>query len=128
MTLPAPGGAVQDPATQQNLEEIRKQFPVGPANMATGQFLALASAGTARKVAWGSGTVTFTDSATSAVSTITHGLGATPLVVLATLDITAYNTVVSTGNYGATTFDARGRYTPGGLAPGVNTFYWIAIG
>jgi hypothetical protein len=46
-------------------------------------FLQLATTGT-RKVAFGAGTFVFTASATSAIVTITHGLGVTPITVILT--------------------------------------------
>lgn len=82
-----------------------------------------------RKLAFGVGTLHWAGlSALSNTLTVTHGLGATPIVVVGNVNNAAYDRIISFGNLGATTFDANG-FDAGGI-PGASdaTFYWIAIG
>src|SRR5690349_5504328 len=66
-----------------------------------------------RKVAFGTATITGTGTSTATVN-VTHGLGTTPVVVIATADLTGGALNVGTlcatvGSFGATTFALRVR-------------------
>jgi len=93
-------------------------------SLATGIVLQLASTGTTRKISFGTASVTFSASTSSAIATITHGLGATPALVIATP--AGSNMWLSYSNLTGTTFDIQGfRDT---LTTGTPPFGWIAIG
>jgi hypothetical protein len=125
LSLPLPHPVVKDHEVQQNFEAISTAFPLQGKNIAN-DVLLLASTGTRRSVAFGTGTVTFTASASSDTPTVTHGLGATPTIVLITL-AQLTSVFVNGGSYTATTFQAQG-FAPFGAITGSATFGWVAIG
>lgn len=86
-------------------------------------FLQLASA-QQLALAFGTGSLTYTASDTSAVQTITHGLGRTPKAVLATSTAFLQYFVVTAPS--TTTFQIQGQVKAAGT--GTGTFYWLAIG
>lgn len=104
---------------------------VGAGELATGIVLQLNTTGTARKVAFGTKSVTFPNAKVSTVQSVTHGLASTPVLVLATPTVTSggrHDTSASVDSVGATTFNLYGV-----VAEDVNTtdtlsIYWLAIG
>lgn len=123
MTLPLELGAIQDPNIRRAFEQVAQQFPLHSQNLAN-DVLVLASTGTARKVAFGTSTVTFTASTVSATTNVTHGLGVAPISVQLTSEALGIGLVVSAK--GSTTFTAQG-WTPTATS-GTITFDWVAIG
>jgi hypothetical protein len=103
------------------------------AEVANGTFLELAVGGTARKVAFGSGSVGWgTGNDFSQVATISHGLGATPLCVSAVFSqstgVTKYP-AIQVFNVGSSTFQISFNTTDGQVPAGGSTtgYYWLAI-
>jgi hypothetical protein len=94
-------------------------------------FLQLATAAS-RKVAFGSATITWAGGVPAGgTAVITHGLGATPVTVVALSTVTTGGFAVATyltGAPGATTFTVNG-YAQGGnpAAATTCTVYWLAI-
>lgn len=125
MTLPLELGAITDSNVRRAFEQLAQRFPLHAADFAN-DVLLLAVTGTARKIAIGTGTVTFTAAVFSAASTITHGLGTTPTVVLGT-SIGNSVIVIDTNTYTSTTFKANGG-SVGGVTTGTFGFVWAAIG
>lgn len=93
-----------------------------------GTLLELAVTGTGRKIAFGTVSVAFAASPSSSTATITHGLGTTPAVVLATMRGLGPGVAVYpvTGSVGATTFQVQGEATAAITA--TVTIDWLAIG
>jgi hypothetical protein len=77
------------------------------------------------RLAYGTGTWSFTASATSAESVVTHGLGATPVVVLICSTFEAAFGITFT--YGATTFSTIG-YATSAITDSTASFVWLALG
>lgn len=75
-------------------------------------------------LAFGTGTLTFTASDTSAVLTVTHGLGRAPKAVFAMSTAFLMWFVVTSPT--TTTFQIQGQVKAAGT--GTSGFYWIAIG
>jgi hypothetical protein len=89
--------------------------------------LKVVTAGGVRRLAFGSGTATYSGSNSSGTTTITHGLGATPIAVLVTSqEVVGWSnaTVISPG---ATTFGVHLKDVDGVARTGTETFYWLAI-
>jgi hypothetical protein len=97
---------------------------VGIDSLEDGVLLELADSGTQRRVAFGSHTNDYGASPTGS-DTVTHGLGTTPTVVLATAADDA--TLVGTSTYTATDFTAALRVVTGANLT-TRTFSWVAIG
>lgn len=89
-------------------------------------FLQLASAAN-RKLAFGSVTITFSAN-TNASTTVTHGLGTTPVIAVMTLAQSPGSSMVTpwVTSLGASTFVAEA--TLSAAATGGVLFYWVAIG
>jgi hypothetical protein len=86
----------------------------------------------ARRIAVGAATITFGGAAAfSADTTITHGLGATPIAIVTGTDQPAGSPalVISTDAVGNSTFAIRGRTVDASAPPGgtTRTAYWLAI-
>lgn len=134
---------------QQNFDLLAQRFPLAsrdlannsvtsakivpgtivPSDVATGTFLELAVTGTARKVAYGNNTVTWTAAVGSATRTVTHGLGTTPQAIYLTIRGgfgSAAVIAVYDFNIGATTFDVAG--SASAVVSITATFDWMAIG
>ena len=80
-------------------------------------------------IRFGSGTVTYTASSTSATTTINHGCGRTPVAILLTGKqpvnfYTIFHEIA--GPATATQFFVRGR-SESGAVTGDQAFYWLAI-
>jgi hypothetical protein len=95
-------------------------------NLTAESVLQLASTGTARKVNGGTSSFSFTASATSAVVTITHGLGTTPSLVILTCQ--NIGTLLSPfyGTFTSTNFPAVAMAASAITA--TVPFSWLAIG
>lgn len=112
MTNFLPGGSPQQQADQLNL------------------FLSTLFGGKSPRIRYGSAGGTFGGGTTFVTPTVSHGLGTTPIVVLATGNRGgAKDWLVMTGNFTATQFTVtvvtRDASIPG--AGSVATFYWIAV-
>lgn len=140
MTLPLPFNRIvqQDQAgrdrinpdgVQQNFDALAQAFPLDGSLIGNG-VLRLLSGTTRRSVAWGSDSLTFTASASSVGTVVTHGLGATPVVALAvgTEPGNGRTVVVTVSNFTSTTFDVAGFNTTGLAITASTGFYWLAIG
>lgn len=79
------------------------------------------------RMAWGTGTVTFAASATSAAINIAHGLGATPTVVLFGVDAGAAWLMIQVNSKDATNINVTGHDVGNSSRTGSQTFYWLAI-
>jgi len=118
LTLPLDVGSIQDYTIRSAFEQIAMRFPdFGSRSI---------------RMRFGTDTVAFTGGNTrSATKTVSHGLGNTPIAVLAVLD--AVNGAGAGGpcnvtNFTATTFDVWATWasTPGGNFN--QSFYWLALG
>lgn len=130
-TLPA---VVRDRGSQENFDALDKRtttaegkFPVAASDLSVGAkelFPQLVSAGS-HKVDFGTAKLKFTASKFPASIEVAHGLGTTPLVVIATSE----NNVVtlSTAGYTATKFTLWGGNWFEALT-GELPVHWIAIG
>jgi hypothetical protein len=140
VTLPLPYGRVIETApdgrerlnptsVQGDLDAIAQVFPLDNGDIGNG-VLKLLSSTTKRTVAWGSASVTFTASAFSAGTAVTHGLPSTPVVVLAlgTEGGSGRTVLLTVRNIGASTFEVTGYNTPGTAITTSTSFYWLAIG
>jgi hypothetical protein len=122
------GGAVptgiEDLITKQDLANFIRQIVGQPKSP-----LAQMMAGGVGIYSFGSGTVTFTASASSAVVSPNHGLGRAPVAVLLTGDGSgaADCLMESMGGFTTTKFDCRGRDAAGVARTGTSTFYWLAL-
>ena len=141
MTLPLPdpyvGGPIADAdpretlkerfdGTQRNFEALALAFPLGPQHLAAG-VLKLAVQGTERKVAFGSATVATPAAANLFDVTVTHGLGATPVIVVANTRHGNYHASIVSRT--ATEFTARCvENTLVVVDPGDFDLLWLAIG
>lgn len=120
--------------TQQGLQHILNliamTFPVGPENVK--DVLKLSVAGTQRKLALGSSSVTFTASANSAQITVPHGLGVgvTPVLVAAFCKTPANTraTIQESAAADATNIFLTGFQTQGTAITATQNIYWAAIG
>jgi hypothetical protein len=80
-------------------------------------------------VRWGVQELTFSGAASSATEEVEHGLGTTPVIVLATADIDGDAWCLClTGTYTDTTFEIAGRDTDAALITGTSNAYWLALG
>jgi hypothetical protein len=77
-------------------------------------------------IRFGTSTVTFTAATTSATTAVSHGLGATPVVVFMQEQDTF--TRYKASAVGASTFTAQGYNTANVLTTATLTFYWVVIG
>lgn len=89
--------------------------------------LNLANPGTARKIAFGADTLTWTASNTSATKHISHGLGVVPVAVLA---VGSGGAIVLQAGFNATTtqFDVFGQTNDLASISATLGFNWLAIG
>jgi hypothetical protein len=132
---------VGDPAAQLNFDQLEgtidklAPLPVSYANLAAdakNAFLKLA-VGADRKIAFGQSNVTWPGAASiSNQLTVTHGLGTTPLVVVATMQTNSQGQVIAchAGGYTATTFLLQAEWV-GGFQPGAGGTIpaaWVAVG
>lgn len=124
MTLPVESASIGDQYARRAVDIIAQRFPIHAADLAS-DVLLLATTGTQRKVAFGTATVTFTAATVSAATAVNHGLGVTPVAVIAS----GVNAAVfyDTRTYTSTQFSAAG-YAPFGATSGTFTFAWVAIG
>lgn len=91
--------------------------------------IALAVPGTGGKdveLRYGTAEVTFTASAASANTVVSHGLGRTPVAVVVS-SAEGFGIFYQSFTWTTTTFTATGAY-PFGTLSGTFTFAWIAIG
>lgn len=90
--------------------------------------LVMDTGGQTAGIRFGATSVVFTAVATAS-TTVTHGLGKTPIVALATFDIsgTAFHIMAEVFSVGATTFGLQG-FLPAGAATTTRTAYWVVIG
>lgn len=126
MTLPLELGGLGDQYTRRALEEIAKQFPLHAANLAN-DVLLLSVVGTKRKVAFGSGSATWTAAIRSANSTNAHGLGVAPVYIGVTAAVTT-DICYSVVSNDATNIVVAGFYMPNVNLSGTFGFTWVAIG
>lgn len=138
MTLPLPAYDGTPDTLQFILDRIATTFPlqaqdiadgsVTSDRLATGIVLQLNTTGTTRKVEFGTGAITFS-SATNAASTFNHGLGTTPICVMAipknggTLLVGGTCIVASVSS---TQIQINGNFDS--AQTGSMQFYWLAIG
>lgn len=109
MTLPLI--QVPDHDIQFNFDEIAKRF--------------LDTGGRALKMRSGTGTISIVAN-NSGNATVTHGLGSTPSVVVATTD--QVNWFASNDSFGASTFRVQVREYQAAVVTVTVTYYWLAIG
>ena len=76
------------------------------------------------KIRYGTDTVTFTAAQVSAVTTVSHGLGKTPSVVLLS-PFSLFNVVYASHNHDADSFDVTATHWTTLTASG--TFAWLAL-
>lgn len=89
--------------------------------------LQLAVTGTKRKIAFGTVSLTFTASTTSAAASVSHGLGVAPVGVWLQLGaLTAVGGAVTATS--SSTFTAQAFTTNVATVTGTVPFYWLAIG
>jgi hypothetical protein len=120
MTFPLPDPDIQTGPWDQVKDGVQRNFDaLAGAVVSTG--------GQRVGFRFSAGTLTFTASATSAASVISHGLGNVPIVVIACEVTTGFGVIVRTNTYTSTTFSAVGT-NPFGAGTYVATFAWIAIG
>jgi hypothetical protein len=115
-------------ALQKNFDALAQKFPVGLTQAQKELFLQLAVPGS-HKVAFGIAVVEYPGGAEEAtVKEVTHGLGAEPKSVTATIKINAaLHETVTTGNYSETSFKLR-LFSPGFKPPKENReVAWQAI-
>lgn len=99
------------------------------ASSSSSEVLKLAVAGGDRRVAFGTATLSFSASTNSATTTVPHGLGLTPLIVIATAISSPTFGQIPTFN--AFTFDASNFKINGEITTaytGSIDFSWLAIG
>jgi hypothetical protein len=122
-----PAGPEFENRLQDVFDTLGQQFPVSGANLAN-DVLRLATTGTSRKVAFGTGSVTLTAS-TVGTSTVTHGLNATPAAVLALPILNAGEFLTSSAVSGsATSTQVQIQFVAGSVVTITRSFYWLAIG
>jgi hypothetical protein len=97
-------------------------------NLTAESVLQLAVTGTRRRVAFGSQSLTFSASVSATPATVTHGLGVTPIAVVATPVIATSTTVVAAyvASLGASSFVLNS--TASVALTGSQSYLWIAIG
>jgi hypothetical protein len=87
--------------------------------------LVLDTGGQSLGIRVGQSTVTFTASALSATTVVSHGLGRTPVAVFyGNVDANMDN--LATTVVGATTFTVQGRYSS--AVTGTASLYWMVVG
>jgi len=106
-------GGIQDPTAQRNFQTLSR--------------LLIDTGGRSVGLRFGADTVTFTASVNSAVKTVTHGLGRTPITVVATASGSLGWNVLRVFNFTATTFDVQGHDTDAART-GSDAIYWVAVG
>lgn len=150
MTLQLPT-RVKDPEVQQALDVIARAFPVSDiakGAVGTSDFAQTAKAPDADKldgldstgflravatlvgagITVGNTSLTWSASTTAASKEITHGLGATPLIVIPVIVVGGSSRAfANAANYGATKFTLYGYAADGALNETLNVT-WIAIG
>ena len=115
-------------AIQGNFEQLAELFPLQQANFAN-VLLLLVSTGTKRKVAFGSTSVTYSASNVSATKEVTHGLGATPQIVIpVALSFNADHNVTVAAEPGESKFSLVSRVVSGVGVTATVSVFWIAIG
>lgn len=132
MTLPLETAAVEDQYARRALDQVAQHFPVHAADLAA-DVLLLGSTGTQRKVVFGSATLTWTAAVTSAVATVTHGLGTTPVSVVLGMQAAAGRAdlfaVIINASITSTQFQLQGVVGNQAVAfTGSAPCYWVAIG
>ena len=82
------------------------------------------------RVRFGTDTLSFSASATSATKTVTHGLGTTPVAAMAICNVSSDYIVLGTidGSLNDETFQLAGRTNGGGSITATPRFYWVALG
>ena len=131
MSGPFPATIVADPEAQQNWDALTLLLPLGKAQiLQAGSGLALAAAGTARRVNWGSGTVSWSAGSITAQLSVPHGLGVAPVVIQTTAAQPAQVvcTIQESAAADATNFYVKGFQSQGATITNTQTFYWVAIG
>ena len=95
-------------------------------NSGKSDFLQLVGTLAKRKINFGSATMTYNTETFYNAKTVTHSLGATPVVVL----VTSSNEFVNCAslNFGATTFQINAATTNGAAGPASLPVSWVAIG
>lgn len=78
-------------------------------------------------VRFGTNTVTFTASASSAGTAVTHGLSRTPKFLNCNQAVSTSVLIFGASSVGASTFTASA-FSVAGAITGTFTFYWLAIG
>lgn len=128
-TVSAAGDHIDVLALQRNLDLLSSVL-IDPSNIAPGEFLQLATTGTARKIAMGTVTFTFTGGTTIIPGAVAHGLGVVPQVVIiadwfknGVADGTSH---VDQASISSTTFSYFSRSSSAWT--GSVTTFWIAIG
>lgn len=116
MTLALPGGLDDDSERQQKFDQIAQAMP--------------GFGGKSVEIRYGTTVLTWTASTTSAGATVSHGLGKTPQIVVATVGAYGSSNAAhaQVGGFGATTFNLQGQITAGAALTGTLPCYWIAIG
>lgn len=129
MTAPFPATVVADPEAQLNFEALSLLLPQGSQQiLQAGSGVALASTGTARRIDFGSTSVTFSASSVSSVATVTHALGANPVVVILTL-AQLFTTSTNNAMWGApTTTTFQVQMTSNVAQTATLAVSWVAIG
>lgn len=118
MTLPLELGGIQDPDVRRAFETVSLRFPLHAQDFAN-DVLLLATAGTARKIAFGTQLVN-----AGSTANVSHGLGVAPAAVAAVTAPGAGNVSIAW----AITAASASTFTLGNPS-GVNSnAYWIAVG
>ena len=120
---------VSDRRVQQCLDFISRQFPIAAqalADSAKELFPQLAEGGS-RKINFGTATLNFVASEI-ATTEISHGLGVTPLVVIANMTSGRSDVFCSVNPISATKAGVTGRQMNSVAITATPTFYWLAIG
>lgn len=124
-----PLARVADPDVQFNFDQIAQKFPLQLQDLATGIVLELNVTGTARKVAFGSSSVTWAAATISGQTTVAHGLGSTPVTVIAfgKNPVNVYTVFSESAAADSTNFYIKGYVASGVAVSASQNFYWLAI-
>jgi hypothetical protein len=119
--------AVKDAATDQNFRQVEGQFPIPAEALAESakELFPQLTETAERKIAFGSTTVEFSASRFSKEKAISHGLGVTPIAVIASAEFGEI--VASTRSYTSTQFSLTAGNWLEALTT-TRTIHWIAIG